>query len=566
MALLLRLDQLQGVHPEVRLIRKALAKELIVFQEKLDSLSASEANVDDVAIAEERSEVCDVEEDGAEVADGDMDIPAAEAAEMEVEVNMSNVEGADVEEATQTEAGDTSATEGQQEAMEEITQIGADGTVATHGQQEAMEETTHAEAGGSVAADRHKEGMEETKAEVDGSIAEEAMEETRQDEADGSNIAEGHQEVMEQDFTPAEESNEREQDSDDIKGTEILTSEQHAPHDTNDAVATSVVAHCQDQGRSLSDTIDESMAKDAQQGGSELGPTQAAAEIPMDVENEALTKAPARGLEEVEVEADSAETVPPMDVEGDHQESGIDDLVITAPSKDIISELTLESALVDSSEKTELMDNHDQSHDVGRGDEAERLTNEAERLTNEAETPELDALGNDGDDPFACTNLMDRATDAGTVDPSDGWMIPAGLTSLEPKCCAKGSQVGLPQVSTAANTNSLSDRALLEQLLEENRKLKDVVGKVLHWGKQQNDIIHNLACRIEQLEEHQPQSNMLHGEKINARKRISNDVGSVGDRERYIRSKGRRKGRHGNRPQLGYLDSEWLSAESDEYF
>ena len=84
-----------------------------------------------------------------------------------------------------------------------------------------MEETTQAKAGGSVAANRHKIGLEETHAEVDGSIAEEAMEETIQDQIDISNIAEGHQEVMEQVFAPVEESNEREQDSDDINVIEI---------------------------------------------------------------------------------------------------------------------------------------------------------------------------------------------------------------------------------------------------------------------------------------------------------------------------------------------------------
>ena len=275
---------------------------------------------------------------------------------------------------------------------------------------EAMEETTQAEAGGSVAADRHKEGMEESQAEVDGSIAEEAMEEMIHDEANISNIAEGHQEVMEQVFAPAEESNERKQDFDNIKVTEISTSEQHAMDDKNNRVSTSIVVDCLDQGRSLSETIDESMTKDVEQDGSTLRLTPAAAEIPMDVENEALTKASAPGLEEVEVEADSAEIVPPMDVEGDHQEFEVNDPVVTAPSTNIISEPMLkEFALVNSADKTELMDNHNQSHDVGRGEEAEKLTNEAE-------TTELDTLGNDGDDPFACTNRMDRATDAGTVD------------------------------------------------------------------------------------------------------------------------------------------------------
>ena len=39
MALILRLDLLQGVHPVVRDIRKSVAKELICFQEKIESMA-----------------------------------------------------------------------------------------------------------------------------------------------------------------------------------------------------------------------------------------------------------------------------------------------------------------------------------------------------------------------------------------------------------------------------------------------------------------------------------------------------------------------------------------------
>jgi len=48
MALLLRLDSLQGVHPEVRLIRKAVTKELLGFQETIDSMSSVSAESNDV--------------------------------------------------------------------------------------------------------------------------------------------------------------------------------------------------------------------------------------------------------------------------------------------------------------------------------------------------------------------------------------------------------------------------------------------------------------------------------------------------------------------------------------
>jgi hypothetical protein len=455
MALLLRLDQLQGVHPEVRLIRKAAAKELLVFQENLDSMSnapgeenvedgnvAEEENVGDDSVAEEKSEACDAAEEGAEVTEptnGDMDIPAAEPEEkMEVE-NMEDVE------TTQAEA--------------------ADGTTAA-----------------AAAADDDE-----------------------------------HQEAMEQDSAPAEEGNEREHDSD---NTTVA-----------DEAVTAAVTNCDDQGSSPSDTIDESMVEDAERDGLELGFARAPAEVPMDVENEV---APACDVEEEgEVKADVPQTVPDVDLEGGDQESSgvVDD---SSPA-DIVGEPVLKEAeLGDSAVKDE------QSHSVGGGDDTEKVTNETEG-------PELEDAGDDAL-ALACISLEERATDAG-----DGWMVPASS--------AKSLQVGQPQIS-----DSLSDRALLEQLLEENRKLKDAVGKVLHWGKQQNDIIHSLASRIEQLEEQQPRVELLQGEKMNGRKRICSDGGVVGDRERSRRSKGRRKGRQGNRPQLGYLDSERLSAESDEYF
>lgn len=461
MALLLRLDQLQGVHPEVRAIRKALAKELVMFQEKLDSMSDASEEV-------EESEVCDAEEEGAEMT-GHANIPSEDAMEeMKGEENVSYVEDVDVEETTEAAADDTTATP-------------------------------------------------------------------------------EHQEAMEQDVALAEEISEHDHDSDAANITHTSTSEQHVPNEE-------VVTNPHNQGTSqLSDTIGQSMAKDAEQDYLEL----AQAEVPMVVENQVSMVAPAANLEEVAMEVDSPQTVPPVDVESDNEEpSGVDDSAGSAPSSDFVGAPMLVEAVP--VERIDAMENPDQRHDVGR-DETERLANESER-------PELDTSGVDGDDLHACTSPEERATDAGPVDASDRWMIPASPTPLDRQSSTKSLQAGQPQVSAAGDTSSLSDRALLEQLLKENRKLKECVGKVLHWGKQQNDIIHNLACRIEQLEEHQPQPNLLSDEKISGRKRISNDVGLAGDRIKSLRSKGRRKGKQGNKPQLGYLDSEWLSAESDEYF
>ncbi len=49
-------------------------------------------------------------------------------------------------------------------------------------------------------------------------------------------------------------------------------------------------------------------------------------------------------------------------------------------------------------------------------------------------------------------------------------------------------------------SEEVSDSMLIQHILEENHKLRAVIGEVLQWGKQQTAIIHNLASRIEQLE------------------------------------------------------------------
>ncbi|CAK9865131.1 unnamed protein product [Sphagnum jensenii] len=50
------------------------------------------------------------------------------------------------------------------------------------------------------------------------------------------------------------------------------------------------------------------------------------------------------------------------------------------------------------------------------------------------------------------------------------------------------------------SSEEVSDSMLIQHILEENHKLRAVIGEVLQWGKQQTAIIHNLASRIEQLE------------------------------------------------------------------
>lgn len=46
----------------------------------------------------------------------------------------------------------------------------------------------------------------------------------------------------------------------------------------------------------------------------------------------------------------------------------------------------------------------------------------------------------------------------------------------------------------------LADRQPMQQILRDNQNIRAVLSEVLQWGKQQDDIVHNLATRIEQLE------------------------------------------------------------------
>lgn len=266
--------------------------------------------------------------------------------------------------------------------------------------------------------------------------------------------------------------------------------------------------------------------------------------------------------DELETMFNSSQSVPYTNIERVHQEpSSVDDTVTTSPSSGITLEPMSKGSLVapaNHNDDGKLLDPVD---DVDADKEAEKLPGEAENLSpNETENAIHEA------NPEDCESLKGEGV-TGSSAPGDEWkLIPLinQSMSLETQC-VENSEVGQPQVSTADDGTPLSERELLLQLLEENRKLKDVVGKVLHWGKQQNDVIHSLATRIEQLERSQLQSNLLEGEKYKTRKRISNDASYVGDRDRPRRKAergGRRNTRHLN---YGNLE-EWPSAESDEFF
>lgn len=121
---------------------------------------------------------------------------------------------------------------------------------------------------------------------------------------------------------------------------------------------------------------------------------------------------------------------------------------------------------------------------------------------------------------------------------------------LEP-CRHDFLQISESDPSTSEDV-PLSDQELMQRILKENLKLKAVIGEVLQWGKQQNDIIHNLATRIEQLEGGASDSNRPPNGTSASINRISssycqNDPSS-------------------NRKRVGYLDNKlWASSSQPKH-
>jgi len=456
MALLLRLDSLQGVHPEVRLIRKPLTKELLMFQETIDTLSMDSLIGQEIVSTTENSdapqeaEVTDAAApEDAEVTDAaapeDAEVTGAAASDDAEVTDAAGPEDAEVIDAASPEDAEVS-------------------DVATLQEPEAVDSAAPGEA-----EEVHAEPEVVERMDVEGSTAE-------------------------------QESSEAVQDMEAVEVREIDVKE-HVPEVHSDINNEAV--NDNQSGAILSD---ESMI--GEESVEEDSPTEEAhAEVPMEVQSskeETLTTLPAQEAEgETEaslphagdnqgVEAECAASLPSVD---DNQDESF---VFVAPSGDVPEDSSVSRA--------------EQGADMGRSDD----------MAMEAETP---------------------------IRSGDGCIVPA--TIPQPPACME---------SQSPPTGELSDRALLLQVLEENRKLRDVVGKVLQWGKHQNDTIHNLTSRIEQLEQHQPPLKLLRGEEGDGRNKVVPNGRRV--------EKGRRSGKVGHkRLLLGDVDSEdWLSAESDDYF
>jgi hypothetical protein len=150
-----------------------------------------------------------------------------------------------------------------------------------------------------------------------------------------------------------------------------------------------------------------------------------------------------------------------------------------------------------------------------------------------------------------------------------------GIVATEVGETHPSTAIIFPELSSLGEVTGLSDRALMQKLLEENRKLKAAIGEVLQWGKQQSDIIHNLAKRIEQLEAKESDSDLLKNGTNVIKKRsktigmLPRDTLSAGEVESVYRPpRSGRFGRHHGRNRLQHLeDGHWSSsAESEEFF
>jgi hypothetical protein len=151
-----------------------------------------------------------------------------------------------------------------------------------------------------------------------------------------------------------------------------------------------------------------------------------------------------------------------------------------------------------------------------------------------------------------------------------------GIVATEVGEIHPSTAIIFPELTSLGEVTGLSDRALMQKLLEENRKLKAAIGEVLQWGKQQSDIIHNLARRIEQLEAKVSDSDLLKNGMNDIKKRsktvgmLPRDTLSAGEEMESVCRPPRsgRLGRHHGRNRLHHLeDGHWSSsAESEEFF
>lgn len=161
------------------------------------------------------------------------------------------------------------------------------------------------------------------------------------------------------------------------------------------------------------------------------------------------------------------------------------------------------------------------------------------------------------------TSTEDQGLNTSPVDASNDAMFVANpyWTTLitEPR---QGDSLSYP--STTTDDFSLSDRALLLQILEENRKLQALFGEVLQWGEQQNEVINKLTTRVKQLEGEVSNVKLLKDCIHSSRKRTDSIAIPIGNRERLVRTLETSYG-----PQTNFINADEQrssSVASEEFF
>ena len=515
MALILRLDSLQGVHPVVRDIRKSVAKELICFQERIDSLadgfkenlvvenddsveedSNVEAKNEDIAVDEDTNVPdLETEKETALWTEDSSDSSASPVPENFTKVVTSLVEKIDI-------ADDLQGTSGESTILEAEPPI----QITSERCQES-DSTIDSEANPTMSMDNEVPFALETS-----SMVADTSEEVANDKlVNGSKMESAPAEVCSAMDLKGE--NEGSPPVEDIELGE----------DKKEVVA------CESAGGDAMNDCD-------------------------------MDRSPIEGISGIDVEVENKGS---PQVEGG--ETGVEEEAVAVQDTEETTFLPTAQSIIPENVKEGLISG-------GNNPEVANATEGTEYACLPAGELEEAADGYRGDgsrsteDEELSTSPKEASNDAMVVANQPSW------TSLISES-RQGDAMTLSEPPTTTADSSLSDRALMLQILEENRKLKAVVGEVLQWGKQQNEVINNLASRVKQLEGDVSNAKLLKDCIHSNRKRvgsIGSIAGPIGERERVVRRLGDgRHGRWGHGRQINYIngDEQWPSStESEDFF
>jgi hypothetical protein len=501
MSLILRLDSLQGVHPVVRDIRKSVAKELICFQERIESMADA---------VKENMVVDNVEAENAYTAI-DEDVPDLIT---------------EKENAVETE--------------------GSSGSITSTIPEESTKVVT--------------------------SLVEKI------DIADDLEGKSGESSILEAE-PPIQISSEKCQESDSTIDSEA--------NPTMSMV--NEVPFALESSSMVADTSEE-VANDKLVNGSKMErvPAEVCSAMELEGENEgsppvedielgeekkeavACESAGGDAMNECDMDRIPIEGISGMDVEVENKGSPEVEGGETGVEEDALAGQDMEETKFPSTAQSTTPENVKESLISGDNNpEVAYATEETEYTCLPAGELEEGADGYRGDDSRSTedvelsTSPIDASNDAMVVANQPSW------TSLISES-RQGDAMTLSEPPTTTDDSSLSDRALMLQILEENRKLKAVVGEVLQWGKQQNEVINNLASKVKRLEGDVSNAKLLKDCTHSSRKRANSITGPIGERERVVRRlENGRNGRWCDARQINYIngDEQWPSStESEEFF